>query len=329
MVTSFLAFATTSPSIETARTAYERGVDRNFTALIICSFVVAIGLVLEYKEDFIDQIRRLRTGRLIDRMLAFRHLRKHLLGGILVTIGVAGEFLFEYSGSIADNELRQFNNGVTAALQLEAANASRDAENAKSVSRGFDLRIAEVNAKAKASEDDAAKAMREAEAERLARVELEDKVAWRTFNKSQQDHLKKMLSRFAPQPTNCAFLGSDMEAFSFASEIAEALRSIAWRVAPPDPNVLVMKETSFPTYASPIRKIDFGVEVVSTTDAQAMAAAHAVVDELNHLGFDAYFSPTPQRPQGSQIWITVQHRPLGPQGEAKLRAENNKTMANK
>jgi hypothetical protein len=60
--------------------------------------------------------------------------------------------------------------------------------------------------------------------------------------------------------------------------------------------------------------------VVSTSDTAATSAAHAVAEELEKLGFDAHFKPSTQRPQASRVWIMVQHRPLGPQGEAKLRA---------
>jgi len=128
------------------------------------------------------------------------------------------------------------------------------------------------------------------------------------------------LSPFAGQLADCIFLSGDMEAFSFSSEIASVLREAKWRAIPPSPNVMVLKETSLPTTASPIEKIDFGVELASTSDPEAIAAARAIVEELEHLGFDAHFRPSIERPQASRIWLTVEHRPQGAQGEAKLRS---------
>ena len=179
-----------------------------------------------------------------------------------------------------------------------------------------DVKIAQANRLA-------ADANKATEDERTARVELEAKVAWRTFSDAQRKDIESNLSRFSGQLAECSFLSSDTEAFAFSSEIAAALRASNWQVVPPKPYVMMMKETTLPNYQSPIEKIDFGVEIVSTSDAPATAAAQAAAEELHRLGFDAYFKPSTQRPQASRVWITVQHRPLGPQGDAKLRVEKN------
>lgn len=171
---------------------------------------------------------------------------------------------------------------------------------------------------------DAADGNKATEDERMARVELEDKVAWRTFSDRQKMDFKTALDRFAGQLAECDFLSSDTEAFSFSSEIAAALRVSRWQVIPPNPYVMTMKATSLSNAASPIQKIDFGVEVVSTPDERAVASAKAVAAELDRLGFDATFATTAQRSPPSRVWITVQHRPLGAQGEAKLRAQATK-----
>lgn len=190
--------------------------------------------------------------------------------------------------------------------------------------REFQLEISQSNERSAEANEKAAEANETAERERLARIELQEKVAWRTLDKKQWQALISSLSVFAGQLGECSFLSSDMEAFSFSSEIATALRAAKWRVIPPNPNVVTVKETSLPTTDSSIQHIDFGVEVVSTSDKNGVAAAHAVAEELARLGFDAHYAPTPQHPQPSKVWITVQHRPLGPQGEARLRTENNR-----
>lgn len=228
------------------------------------------------------------------------------------------------------SQLRQFDKDLTEAKtelgkqQERAAKAEQDAADAKKTAEGFRLDIAKSTERAAEANQEAAKANETAEKERLARVRLEEKVAWRTLDKEQKQELASSLSTFAGQLVDCSFLSSDMEAFSFSSEIATALRAANWRVVPPNPYVMTMKETSLPTTASPIEHIDFGIEVVSTSDIKGATAARAVARELDRLGFDAYFKPTTQREQASTVWVTVQHRPLGPQGEAKLRGDKNK-----
>jgi hypothetical protein len=166
----------------------------------------------------------------------------------------------------------------------------------------------------------AADANKAPEDERMARAELEANVAWRSLSDSQRNGVRATLARFSGQLVECSFLSSDTEAFSFSADIAATLRLAHWQVIPPNPNVFSLKETSLPTTASPIETIDFGVEVTSTSDTLATSAAHTFVAEFERVGFDAHFKQSTQRPQASRVWIMVQHRPLGPQGEAKLRA---------
>ena len=225
-------------------------------------------------------------------------------------------------------QLRKFDSDLTAARielgrqQERAAHAEREAAEAKATADSFQLEISKANERAADANEKAAKANETAEREKLARIELEEKVSWRTLSKEQRQALISNLSVFAGQLADCSFLSNDMEAFSFSSEIAGALRAAKWRVVPPNPYVTTMKETSLPTTGSPIQHIDFGVEVVSTSDKNGVAAAQGIARELARLGFDAYYAPIPQHPQPSTVWITVQHRPLGPQGEAKLRTQN-------
>lgn len=211
---------------------------------------------------------------------------------------------------------------LTTVMALKKAGQTNEAQSdlIRAKDRQLALELRDRDVQIEGAKKVAADANKATEDERMARVELEDKVAWRVLNEGQQTDLKTDLGRFSGQLTECSFLSSDTEAFSFSSDIAIALRAAHWQVIPPNPNVIAMKETSLPTAASPIETIDFGVEVVSTSDTAATSAAHAVAEELEKLGFDAHFKPSTQRPQASRVWIMVQHRPLGPQGEAKLRA---------
>jgi len=218
---------------------------------------------------------------------------------VIITAGVLGEWNFGARAAQANAQL-------VAMLDKEANDA---------------------NERAAVANQSAAEANRTAEQERLERIQLEEKVAWRTFTKEQRHSVIRSMSAFAGQLADCSFLTGDMEAFSFSSEIASALRAAKWQVVPPNPNIFERKETTLPTTASPIQNIDFGVEVKSTPDRKALTAARAAAQELERLGFDASFKSTPQRPQPPQVWIVVDHRPLGPQGEANLRRTNRKRAA--
>lgn len=227
----------------------------------------------------------------------------------------------------SDHKIAELNK-QTAGLTTEAAQARASIAASDARVKEAESRIASAIASVKAADARIAEAQRAAadanriaETERLERLKLEEKVAWRRLSDAQQVGLGNRLIRFSGQLVNCAFLSNDMEAFSFSSDLASALRKAGWRVVPPSPNVITIKEASLPTTNSPIEKLDVGVEVVSTPDANSVSAARSLVVELERLGFDAEFKPTPQHQDAPWVWMTVQHRPSGSQGEAKLRSK--------
>lgn len=233
------------------------------------------------------------------------------LGAALVAIGVAGEFRIHVNAGKIESDMRSKSRELVGIAQSDAGEANKQA--------------GEANREAAQLRKDAEYLKKQAEDERSARVKLEDTVAWRTFSNNQRGAFADRLKSFRQQLATCSFPSSDMEAFSFSSDIAEALRQAQWQAIPPSPSVMMMREIpGLPTAASPIEKLETGVDVRSTPDAPSVSAAHAVVEELNHLGFDAKFTPSTERPDLRIVWITVQHRPLGAQGEAKLRTDTSK-----
>jgi len=119
---------------------------------------------------------------------------KTLAGGILVTIGVAGELFVSYEASRVENQLRENSHRIEGLSIEKAANAERDAEIAKE----------------------------QTEKERLARVELEKSIQWRTLSREQKEAMCASLSPgFMPSP---AFQNGDIEAYQYAIQFAEVLR---------------------------------------------------------------------------------------------------------
>jgi len=188
--------------------------------------------------------------------------------------------------------------------------------------------VAETNERAAHAEDRAAANEREAarlgklaEDERLARVELESKVAWRRLGAKEQSQIASHLKQFSGEPALIAHSPNDIEAATFATEIATALQMAGWKV--PEPlEILSLREGPVPLGTNP--PLPTGVRVWSTGDETGRKAALAVVGELTSRGFDAAVSkdissllgihPTPTR-----VVLSVEHKPEGAQGEYKLR----------
>jgi hypothetical protein len=165
-------------------------------------------------------------------------------------------------------------------------------------------------------------AQRSLEDEHIARLRIEEKVAWRRIEGEQQTSMTSHLTSFAGQFAGISYNLNDLEASTFALDIATALHSAHWRISEPQV-ILALREGPMPFGTNP--PLDTGVIVISTPDAQANKAAEALVNELTERGFDAKRDPRPdtKRNGASVVYIQVEHRPEGAQGEAKLRLRNN------
>lgn len=225
-------------------------------------------------------------------------------------------------------------------LNTVTADARTRAANAEGAAKGFDARIAEAqrgtaeaqrdaaNAKERASraderasknEKEAAALRKRAEDERTARVKIEESVAWRRLTARQQTEIGLHLSKFPPHAVSVWYSAPDMECETFAGDIARALRTTGtWAVGPPG-GMIHMGEGG--AFTGPISELVTGVIVASTSEAPSRAAADAIVQELSQLGFDAARSPRTVNSKVPQIGVNVEHRPEGPQGEAKVRAK--------
>lgn len=152
------------------------------------------------------------------------------------------------------------------------------------------------------------------ESERKARIELEEEYAPRRISAPERKRLASRLKPFAGQIVSTWFHAGDHEGFVFASDIASALSDAHWDVYAPA-SILDLAEsgrrgtTTIPT----------GVTVSSTPDETSRNASDAIVRELLALGFDAQKSPATDRKDAPVVTVTVESRPEGAQGEAKLR----------
>lgn len=173
------------------------------------------------------------------------------------------------------------------------------------------LAISEANARA-------AEANETAEKERLARIRLEEDLAWRRLSKEQQDILISKLSVFSDQSVSVWYGAGDKEAETFAWEFATVLYVAKWQVFSPASSV-TMAESGNP-FGS-VSRLETGVTVSSSRNKSSQQAAQAVARELLALGFNATKSSKLEKSDSPMVWVNIEVRPKGPQGQAKLRKQ--------
>lgn len=187
------------------------------------------------------------------------------------------------------------------------------------------VRIAELNERASANEKEAARLTKHAEDETLARLQLEAELAWRRISKDSQSAIADHLIHLPKQMAQISYNPADLEAQSFALDIASALRAAKWEAFEPQAianmhQVLVTLRTDSP--------LETGVTVTSTKSRTSRTAASALVHEMSALGFDATLSPAKFQQPTSTVFIFVSRRPDGVQGEFKLRGQKKALTGN-
>jgi hypothetical protein len=182
--------------------------------------------------------------------------------------------------------------------------------------------IALVNQKASEATERAGVLEKQAEEERLARVRIEASVGWRRLTEKQKADIGTSFKRFSNQGVSFWSNAGDVEAQLFAADIAEAAtRAETLRVYAPA-QVLRMMEGGAANLGKPIKRIDTGVVIVYTDDVPSHELADAISMLLVDCGFDAISrkNEPPPKPIAPQVWVNVESRPQGAQGEYKLKA---------
>ncbi len=273
--------------------------------LFWATLLVVVGLILEYWHEIPEELAALR------RTLSWKPLFV-IVGAILITVGVAGELVVQFIASGKETELRKANDEAFSDLNAEAANARKEAGDASE-------RAARAEGRASKNEKEAAGLRKEAESERLARVKIEESVAWRHLSQGQQSKVGNQLRPFAGELAGIIYNITDVEAATFGADVAAALQLAHWRVSEPQP-ILKIREGPVPLGTNP--PPETGVIITSTGDEAALHASAALSRELLALGFDAVNPPRVDKRAESVIFIYIEPRPRGPQGDAKLRAQH-------
>lgn len=283
-------------------------------AMIFSTFCVVVGLYVEYKESITQAWKEHRWK--IFKLWKMGHV---IIGGVLVTGGVAGEFLVDFFASRAEGELREIAGKIEKNSNEELAKAKTKAGEAETASGKAIKEAGEAKERASKNEKEAARLNKLAEDEKTARVKIESRVAWRRLTKKQQEEIASVIARrFSRLGASLWFSTGDTEASFFAGDIATALIAAKTLLVQPPASILTMRETG--KWGDPVKPSNTGVEVQSTKHEASRQLADAIIHELTVRGFDAIrqkeppFDPNP----APQVWVNVNPRPEGPQGEFKL-----------
>lgn len=163
---------------------------------------------------------------------------------------------------------------------------------------------------------------KDAEDERLARAKIEAAVGWRSLGDQQKQEIGETLATFSQRAgASIWYNASSTEAEMFADDIAEALRF--GHITTTNPGGLVeMRESG--KWNGEIKSVETGLVIQSTKAPAAIEFAEALIKQLNSRGFDAKRQTDPpfdEKTTEPIIWVNVEPRPKGPQGEYKLQAE--------
>src|SRR5258708_17753580 len=127
-------------TLERAINTLETSLDSLGGWLTFWTTLVVLGLIVEYADDLKEL--------LIKRPFNWKLFRT-IVGGLLITGGVAGELFVQFKESKLSTDLRSANHEVVALLNDHAAQAGKDAESAKAAAKGFESSIADSSAPVK------------------------------------------------------------------------------------------------------------------------------------------------------------------------------------
>src|SRR5712691_1694710 len=158
------------------------------------------------------------------------------LSTAVVGLGCVGEFIAEFT-SVSKCELRKHKLSKLSLMVLilgiagELLSAARTSQlsgqiiaNIEERAASADQKASEADDRASRNEKEAAQLRKEAETERLARVKIEARVAWRRLTQQQKAEIGNSLKRFSNHGISFWSNAGDVEASWFTADIAEAAK---------------------------------------------------------------------------------------------------------
>jgi hypothetical protein len=228
--------------------------DWYFFWLLVATGIVAFGILLEGPEVVFETIGLVRRIHRSEHERPAWMVWLASVGWLFIVIGVTGEGVAEALVSKADALIQTFNDIVVTATQHEIVQAEELAGNAKTSSgeaanaaqRAVEAaKLAENIARSARQEADsfekeislARKQATEAEShlsEVLRRAEeIEQRIAWRTLTRGQQESIFKKMQPLGPQQLDIFMYPNDPEISQITEQIAECLPGWQFHVIQP------------------------------------------------------------------------------------------------
>jgi uncharacterized protein YdbL (DUF1318 family) len=215
----------------------------------VATTTVLIGVVGEYVAEF----TKFAEKRGIERKLG-------KLSTLILIVGLAAELL----GLVRTSQL---SGHLVASLEEQSSQATYDAAEANERAKKYQDSIAEANARA-------AEAMKAAEQERLARVKIEEKLAWRDLNPEKQRRVEAKLKKFTGTEFEIRVF-QEPEALHLLNIMVEILHLAGWIQRPVDAAMEVSTK-----YGAAGISVDAGIRILADpkhsdlrVPASALAAA--------------------------------------------------------
>lgn len=223
-------FASTSLSSALAnqRNSLERDLDSLESALHFWTFLVVVGLVVEFWvifHSYKDEAAAARAGMI--KPPEYPSKRKYaveFIATVLIAGGVAGELWAGLKTSVTSGNLRVVSHKLEAELSGDVAKANAQAAEAQKQAAESSRVAAEARERAAGNEREAARLSALAESERLARVRLEASLMDRTLTGEQRSTIiQKARRRQFLSPIKFLSVIGNREASQFGNRIASAL----------------------------------------------------------------------------------------------------------
>jgi hypothetical protein len=265
-------------SLERDVRALEHSLDAIQTWVSLSTLLVVVGVVLAYWQSFYEFLDEVRNGP----AFPWRRLAG-VVGGFLVTVGVAAGLWFQSRSWIAGMLINERSHQIQGLLNREAGTARMEAGSARE--------------RAAASEKKAAWLNKLALDEQVALVELEAKVQPRALETNQLSQLRDMWSGFARSNRTTIVVQScalDVEAKLLAGQMLDTLAGAGFKVV-----------DQRATY-SPTADADSGVVIAGAPGQEKLV--QATVNALNRSHIAA--AGGPPLPSGAGVRILVGIKPL-------------------
>lgn len=153
----------------------------------------------------------------------------------------------------------------------------------------------------------------------LRAAQIEESIAPRRLTKAKQSDIASQLKKFSGEPVSLWHGAGDKESETFAFEIAQSLHKTKWTVWAPA--ALMTLSAGGRLFDDSLSRMETGINISRPSTGVGREAGDSLLQILMALGFDVAMVPESRRSKNSGVTIsvTVNARPEGPQGDAKLR----------